>query len=95
MARDNCVLINVESTGIPFWLPSAFVLGIGCELRREDCCLVCVHILLCKEEPCSAMAGSLEHMTSPTLGYLLRHWWTFSGSRRAELWVMVNLCTSR
>jgi hypothetical protein len=95
LARDICVLIIIGPTDIPFWLPSAFVLGIGCELIREACCLGCVNILLCNEELCSAKEGSLEHVTSPTLGYSLRYWWTFSGSRRAELWVMVNLCASR
>lgn len=95
LARDICVLIIIGPTDMPFWLPSAFVLGIGCELIREACCLGCVNILLYNEELCSAMEGSLEHVTSPTLGYSLRYWWTFSGSRLAELWVMVNLCASR
>ena len=71
LARDICVLIIIGLTDTPFWLPSAFVLGVDCELIREACCLGCVNILLCNEELCSAMEGNLEHVTSPSFGYAL------------------------
>ena len=95
LARGIYMLIIIGLTDIPFWLLSAFVLGVGCELIRGACCLDCVIISLGNGELCFAMEGSLEHVVNPKLGHTLEYWWTFSGLRLAELWVVVNLCASR